>query len=601
VVMSRNSSADANEDGRPLTAKERRRLKAKARKGGGHHRTEENHTSRHYGGKYERERRKGKQPTCRVCGGPHERRACPGIEDDGTALSWFKGKGKKQGGRGRLVDQSGQWAGWQKRKNAKRAGPVDPQKYLRRFSKLDAPDAHGAPVVDACCNLVQLYDKLCLASAAGNRASSEECAVPLEEVCPLQSTFAGCVASLTELADFPKRFTLRTGDESSIIPVSCGVAPTSPDLAGCGKWAETVVAEFLESVRAKLVEAFSSNDCVACSCGLDYSKSVESPRAVQKRLLAVQVQAAVAAKKPILLTVRPELRHAEAFDEARIDLLSVLQETMAPDHPFALNSWAGDAETAVKLCNFFPRCFVGLCGIATFSKAVHMRELCFDVPNDRLLFTTDAPNTPTSAVGAAGIPSLPSHTPYIALAVATQKRIPVQTVLEHAANNARKFFGLSFDLSESTTSAQSNHASEAATTKAPSLDASKQDQSVDTVASKEVAAGGATAVADDKRDGNTGRSSQKKATSSTKRFKCNRCKKKCKAVVREVWEVKFVPNEQSLTLFQLFARLVSTTAQALGPASFATCNSARGIESQKCISAKNCLKKMIPRAIEPLW
>ena len=73
---------------------------------------------------------------------------------------------------------------------------------------------------------------------------------------------------------------------------------------------------------------------------------------------------------------------------------------MPPEHPFALNAWVGDADTVVKLCRFFPGCHVGLGGTATFSKAAHMRELCFDVPNDRLLLTTDAPHSPTSDVRA---------------------------------------------------------------------------------------------------------------------------------------------------------------------------------------------------------
>ena len=110
ATMSSGDDNGGDDDGKNLTAKQRRQHKAKSRKGAGHHRAEEDKLKgRHYGGKYDRERKLGKQVTCRVCGGPHGRRACPGIDDDGTGMSWFKGKTGNKGtrGRGREVDHSG--------------------------------------------------------------------------------------------------------------------------------------------------------------------------------------------------------------------------------------------------------------------------------------------------------------------------------------------------------------------------------------------------------------------------------------------------------------------------------------------------------------
>eukprot|EP00750_Incisomonas_marina_P028556 INCI6763.2.p1 GENE.INCI6763.2~~INCI6763.2.p1 ORF type:complete len:456 (+),score=62.28 INCI6763.2:204-1571(+) len=440
-------------DGRPLTAKQKRQLKAKLRRGGGHHRTEENTMSRHYGGKYERERRKGKQPTCRVCGGPHERRQCPGIEDDGTGMSWYKGKSDKSKTRGRTahgraVDQSGQWAGWKRRQGKGQGGRVDPAKFLRRFAKLDPPEAGGAAVVDGCCDLTAVFDAISLAAVSGGRASDDEYSVALEEVCPLQPTFAGCVVKLGSALDWSRRFYLRrsqasrhkkkkgkkkttaeeaaqsvdpaasepaiqenlhsaeasapTGVQSGStpqrrpLPCCCGVSPTATELIACNAWSEAATEEFLAGLPTRLTAALNADDVVACCCGLDYSTDCPTPRSIQKRLAAAQIETAVRAGKPVLVTLHPELRQTEAYDEARLDLLAVLQASMPPEHPFVLCAWAGDAETAVKLCGFFPQCYVGLSGVATFSKAAHMRELCFDVPLDRLLLTTDAPHSPAS-------------------------------------------------------------------------------------------------------------------------------------------------------------------------------------------------------------
>ena len=348
-------------DGRPLTAKQKRQLKAKLRRGGGHHRTEENTMSRHYGGKYERERRKGKQPTCRVCGGPHERRQCPGIEDDGTGMSWYKGKSDKSKTRGRTahgraVDQSGQWAGWKRRQGKGQGGRVDPAKFLRRFAKLDPPEAGGAAVVDGCCDLTAVFDAISLAAVSGGRASDDECvcsmvlslcplcdvtlrvmpvlmlalsdllakiksrySVALEEVCPLQPTFAGCVVKLGSALDWSRRFYLRrsqasrhkkkkgkkkttaeeaaqsvdpaasepaiqenlhsaeasapTGVQSGStpqrrpLPCCCGVSPTATELIACNAWSEAATEEFLAGLPTRLTAALNADDVVACCCG----------------------------------------------------------------------------------------------------------------------------------------------------------------------------------------------------------------------------------------------------------------------------------------------------------------------------------------------
>ena len=57
---------------------------------------------------------------------------------------------------------------------------MDPEKYLRRLGKMGAPEAGGAAVVDACANLVAVYDALSLNNTSGDPASEHEYAVSLE-------------------------------------------------------------------------------------------------------------------------------------------------------------------------------------------------------------------------------------------------------------------------------------------------------------------------------------------------------------------------------------------------------------------------------------
>lgn len=153
-----------------------------------------------------------------------------------------------------------------------------------------------------------------------------------------------------------------------------------------------------------------------------------------------------------------------------------------------------------------------------------MRELCFDVPLDRLLLTTDAPHSPASEVGAAGVPALPCHTPFIAAAVASQKRTTVAAVLNAAAENSRRFFGVDFSIAPPASASKKKQPKAAKEASHEQLQAGSTATAASSSSTKSVST---TAVAAEQSGsgGNVG-------VVQSKRFKCTRCKKKCKFAVR---------------------------------------------------------------------
>jgi len=95
-----------------------------------------------------------------------------------------------------------------------------------------------------------------------------------------------------------------------------------------------------------------------------------------------------------------------------------------------LSSWAGKSEHMVKLLNAFPldsdcRLYLGMNGLASFSKAKCAHECAFDVPLDRLVLETNAPRTtPAAVANELGRESFchPGLLHFVAAAIANHRR-----------------------------------------------------------------------------------------------------------------------------------------------------------------------------------
>lgn len=127
-----------------------------------------------------------------------------------------------------------------------------------------------------------------------------------------------------------------------------------------------------------LRSAMTSSDAVAVGeIGLDYHYDY-APRDVQREVFAIQLEAAAAAGRPVVIHTR----------EAEDDTISVLRAVGA-DIRGVVHCFTGTIDLARKALD------LGFCismsGILTFPRSVALREVAAFVPVDRLLVETDAP------------------------------------------------------------------------------------------------------------------------------------------------------------------------------------------------------------------
>ena len=113
--------------------------------------------------------------------------------------------------------------------------------------------------------------------------------------------------------------------------------------------------------------------------GLDYHYDL-SPRDIQKKVFAEQIEFAHSLKLPISLHVR------EAYGDT-VDILEAHKHLLT--NGVLLHCYSGSSEM-VKVFSKYD-CYFAFGGPITFKNAVHNIESLKAVPLDRLLFETDAP------------------------------------------------------------------------------------------------------------------------------------------------------------------------------------------------------------------
>lgn len=129
--------------------------------------------------------------------------------------------------------------------------------------------------------------------------------------------------------------------------------------------------------------------------GLDYHYDL-SPRDIQRRVFAEQIELADSLSLPVILHVR------EAYEDAR----KILEDNKSKlSNGVLLHCYSGSAEM-VKVFSHYDAYF-SFGGAITFKNAVHNLESLSVVPRDRLLFETDAPYmTPVPFRGKTNYPKL---------------------------------------------------------------------------------------------------------------------------------------------------------------------------------------------------
>lgn len=160
--------------------------------------------------------------------------------------------------------------------------------------------------------------------------------------------------------------------------------------------------------------------------GLDYHYDL-SPRDVQQKVFAEQIEMADALKLPIALHVR------EAYEDTR----KILEDNKSKlSHGVLLHCYSGSSEM-VKVFSKYDAYFA-FGGPITFKNAVHNIESLKAVPLDRLLFETDAPYM--TPVPFRGKTNEPKHTIFVAKKASEVLGIELDTLIEKTCQNTKTLF-----------------------------------------------------------------------------------------------------------------------------------------------------------------
>lgn len=160
--------------------------------------------------------------------------------------------------------------------------------------------------------------------------------------------------------------------------------------------------------------------------GLDYYRT-EAEQPWQQQRFRTHIQAAIAAKKPLIIHTRA----------ARSDTLKILREENADKiggvfHCFT-EDWA-TAEAAMDL-NFY----VSFSGIVTFKNAKELQEVAKRMPLQRMLIETDAPYL--APMPHRGKMNQPAYVRYVAEFLAQLKEISLEVLAKQTTENFYTLFG----------------------------------------------------------------------------------------------------------------------------------------------------------------
>jgi TatD DNase family protein len=362
-----------------------------------------------------REKRSAKQK-CYICGqAGHTRKQCPGIEDGGKGQSVHRSKKGSGGSKRSKRGERGQKKNGNRGRAASNASDSDQATALALASEV--------PVIDSSTNILALC----------SRASVNSSTASLQNICQTEipKNVVGCISYFSQPSEFNSAFSSEHGG----IKVFCtaGIHPYYSD-------------NYDKSDLQELEKCFERPDVVGLGpIGIDYSTRCAVESEVQIVCFADQVKLGVAKKVPILIHMKPELRYTENYKRAQKDIVAVLREHVPVDHPMCLHAYTGDADAAGVLLKAFTNLYVSFSPIITFSKAKHVRELAFDVPNNRMMLCSNGPaDSPVAQIAAISKKSLsePGHVLFIAAAISLEKKVSLDEILEFSFENTKTFFGL---------------------------------------------------------------------------------------------------------------------------------------------------------------
>lgn len=185
----------------------------------------------------------------------------------------------------------------------------------------------------------------------------------------------------------------------------------------------------LTLLRDQLISAAnrSNNRCVAIGeCGLD--QFINGDIAWQEAVLHCHLQVAVELNLPIILHCR----------RAHNELLRCLKRYRLPKGGI-LHAYSGSTEQARQYCE--RGLFLGIGGTITYPRANKTRVAVAELPLDKMVLETDAPDMPLQ--GHQGQRNTSLQLVNIARTLAELRSEPIEHIAAITTQNAKQLFGLS--------------------------------------------------------------------------------------------------------------------------------------------------------------
>lgn len=213
-----------------------------------------------------------------------------------------------------------------------------------------------------------------------------------------------------DLESYPAMLSLV--EEYRDISVSIGVHPNDKDRK------EPTVAELVElSCHAKNVAIGET--------GLDYFRSGDADMEWQRQRFRTHIQAARAARKPLIIHTR----------QAREDTIAIMQQEQAQNAGGVMHCFTESWEMARQAMDM--GFYISFSGIVTFSNAAELRAVAQKVPLELMLIETDSPYlAPTPYRGR------PNQPGYVSRVAETIAELRGMEVAELARITSRNFFRL---------------------------------------------------------------------------------------------------------------------------------------------------------------
>ncbi len=160
--------------------------------------------------------------------------------------------------------------------------------------------------------------------------------------------------------------------------------------------------------------------------GLDYAEDITIPREIQRRYFINQIELAVSFNLPVLV-------HCRRAHQDMLDILSRYRGRIKG----IMHSYSGSKEMMYEFLSL--GLYISFSGAVTRSHAKKYHENAIAIPQERILFETDAPSISIQNVQAQDVE--PCHITEIIKFVADLRETDYDTMVGASINNVKSLFG----------------------------------------------------------------------------------------------------------------------------------------------------------------